>query len=137
MMKLPANRMMLNFMMIFVVMSGCGTGNIENNSLDELLEKNKFQPTSMYTGPTSSKEKRILNDIVNDAIIYIQRLEEPRNPALVRNRLQGLLLQVDYFETADRDQTYIYAIQIWRAAGFSEESGLFDISDQDVLDSIE
>jgi hypothetical protein len=54
---------------------------------------------------------------------------------IVRSRLQELIDDVDLFATEDRDQTYIYAIRIWRAAGFMEESGLFPVGDESVLRS--
>ena len=60
-------------------------------------------------------------------------MPQPYLAETVRGRLQKLIDDVDLLATEDRDQTYIYAIRIWRAAGFTEESGLFPVSDERVL----
>lgn len=48
---------------------------------------------------------------------------------------RNLIDDVDLLATEDRDQTYVYAIRIWRAAGFIEGSRLFPVSDERVLRS--
>jgi hypothetical protein len=50
----------------------------------------------------------------------------------VRSRLRELIDDVDLFVTEDRDQTYIYAVRIWRAAGFTEESEILPVLDDRV-----
>ena len=51
----------------------------------------------------------------------------------IRSRLRKLIDDVDLFATEDREQTYSYAVRIWRAAGFTEESKLFPVGDERVL----
>ena len=51
----------------------------------------------------------------------------------VRDRLSALIDDTDSFATEDRDEVYRYAVQTWRAAGFSEESSLFAVPDDRVL----
>ncbi len=60
-------------------------------------------------------------------------MPKPLAASAVRSRLQKLIDDVDLFATEDRDQTCIYAIRIWRAAGFTEESKLLPVAANPIL----
>lgn len=66
-------------------------------------------------------------------IADVMAMAVPLKADVLRSRLQQLINDVDLFATEDRHQAYIYAIRIWRAAGFMEESGLFPGGDEDML----
>jgi len=60
-------------------------------------------------------------------------MPDPLDRETVRKRLSSLLGDVDMFATEDRDEVGRYAIRIWRALGFKEETRLFYTSDDKVL----
>lgn len=53
---------------------------------------------------------------------------EARGTDAVRRRLSKLIDDTDLFATEKREQVQRYAVRIWRAAGFRENTGLSDDS---------
>jgi hypothetical protein len=102
-------------------------------SLNALLQEKKFEPHDFYTGVDTPEDAEPLRAAVDNAIKDIGALSDPLEPHAVRSRLAKLIEDTDLYATADRDQVARYAIRIWRAAGFSEDSGLFGVSDEKVL----
>jgi hypothetical protein len=102
------------------------------SQLESLRKERKFAPTWSYTGPDTPQDGKRLVALVNAAIDDVMAMPAPLADT-VRSRLRRLIDDVDLFATEDRDQTYIYAIRIWRAAGFTEESGLFPVPDERIL----
>ncbi len=102
-------------------------------TLDTLLAAPKFEATPLYSGVDSPEDKPALAAIINQAIRDIQQLPQPRDPARVRKRLTAVIDNVETFATADRQAAYRYCIQIWRAAGPTEPSQLFEASDFEVM----
>ena len=74
-----------------------------------------------------------LGALVNDAIDDVLSWPAPIGRDQLRTRLRKLAKDVDFFATEDREETYRYAIKIWRAAGFLEESDIFDGRDEFIL----
>lgn len=60
-------------------------------------------------------------------------MSDPLDKKVVLKRLSNLLNRTDMFATEDRDEVGRYAIRIWRALGFKEETRLFYMSDDKVL----
>ncbi|MEO7365122.1 MAG: hypothetical protein ABIW03_02260 [Sphingomicrobium sp.] len=98
-----------------------------------MLDEKKFQPTEMYTGVDTPEDQKLLEGIVNSAIKDVSAFPEPLDKRSVRARLTKMIDDADNYATEDREQVYRYAVRIWRAAGFSEESRLFPVSDEKVL----
>ena len=98
-----------------------------------MLQEKKFQPNQMYTGVDTPEDQKPLGDIVNGAINDVAALPDPLDKGAVRARLTKMTDDADGFATEDREQVYRYAILIWRAAGFKEESRLFPLSDEKML----
>jgi hypothetical protein len=92
-------------------------------ALEALLAEKKFQPTEFYTGVDTPEDQEPLENAVNSAVRDVAALAEPLDKDAVRRRLSKLVDSTDSFATEDRDQVYRYAIRIWRAAGFREETG--------------
>lgn len=105
----------------------------DDATLDALLAAPKFEPGPLYTGADTPEDKPLLTTIINQAISDIRRMPGPRSADLVRSRLTTVIADVENFATEDRAQAYRYCIQIWRAAGFTEPSQLFEASDFEVL----
>jgi hypothetical protein len=103
------------------------------SQLENLRKERKFVATELYAGPDSPEDGRELIALVNTAIDDVMRMLQPLRPDAVRSRLRQLIDDVDLFATEDRDQTYSYAIRIWRAAGLTDESQLFPVPDERVL----
>jgi hypothetical protein len=103
------------------------------SQLEGLRKERKFAATELYTGPDTPEDGPQLIALVNAAIDDVMAMPRPLAAGALRSRLQRLIDAVDQFATEDRDQTYIYAVRIWRAAGFTEESRLFPVADDDVL----
>jgi hypothetical protein len=101
--------------------------------LENLRKERKFAPTEFYTGPDTPEDGPQLIALVNAAIDAVPAMPRPLAPDAVRQRLAKLIDDVDLFATEDRDQAYVYAIRIWRAAGFVEESRLFGVPDESIL----
>src|SRR5262245_47782072 len=104
----------------------------EMSQLQALRKERKFAPTEMYTGPDTPEDGPQRIALVNAAIDHVISMVRPLVADVVRSRLQKLIDDVDLFATEDRDQTYIYAVRIWRAPGFTEESKLFPVGDERV-----
>lgn len=104
-------------------------------ALQAILAEKKFQSTAVYTGADTPEDQKPLEDAVDGAIRDIAMLPDPLDKEAVRARLARLLRDVDSFATEDRDETGRYAIRIWRAAGFREESHLFPVPDAQALAS--
>jgi hypothetical protein len=102
-------------------------------SLQALLLEKKFQPSALYTGVDTPEDQRPLESAVNDAVKDINALPEPLEKQAVLGRLSKLIDDTDSFATEDRDQVYRYAARIWQAAGFKEQSRLFAVPDEKVL----
>ncbi len=103
-------------------------------ALAALLAEKKFEPNDYYTGVDEPDELAPLEKAVNSAINDIAAMPEPLDKDAVRERLKTIIYDVDMFATEDRDQAYRYAIRIWRGVGFTEESGLFAVPDERVMD---
>jgi hypothetical protein len=103
------------------------------SQLESLRKERKFTPTELYTGPDTPEDGPQLVALVNSTIDDVMAMPTPLAADAVRRRLQRLIDDVDLFATEDRHQTYIYAIRIWRAAGFTEESRLFAVPDESAL----
>jgi hypothetical protein len=99
----------------------------EMSRLQDLRKERKFAPTEMYTGPDTPEDGPQLIALVNAAIDDVVSMPRPLVADSVRSRLQKLIDDVDLFAT--------YAIRIWRAAGFTQESRLFPVGDESVLRS--
>lgn len=106
---------------------------MHNPALIALLNEAKFQPDQHYTGVDLPEDQAPLEAAVNGAIRDIGTMADPVDADDVRRRLRQLVSDVDLFATADRDRAYIYAIRIWRAAGFRQNSDLFPRSDDDII----
>jgi hypothetical protein len=102
-------------------------------ALQELRNERKFTPTELYTGPDTPEDGPQLIALVDAAIDDVIAMPRPLVANIVRRRLQRLIDDVDLFAAEDREQAYIYAIRIWRAAGFAEDSRLFPVGDDRVL----
>jgi hypothetical protein len=61
-------------------------------------------------------------------------MANPLDASDVRSCLDRLLSETDTFATEDRDEVGRYAVRVWRAAGFKEDSGLFPIGDDRTLE---
>lgn len=87
-------------------------------------------PHGDYMGADTPEDRQPLQDAVDSATRDISSLPEPVNPDAIRRRLSRLLAQTDLFATEDRDEVGRYAVRIWRAAGFKNDSGLFPVGDE-------
>jgi hypothetical protein len=65
----------------------------------------------------------------DDTIRDIDAKRDPLDVSEVRRRLGQLTDQTNTFATEDRDEVGRYAVRIWRAAGFKEDSGLLPVGD--------
>jgi hypothetical protein len=86
-----------------------------------------------YVGPDTPEDGLALTALVNATIDDVYSLRRPIDGTQIRKRLRKLADDVDLYATEDREQAYRYVIRIWRAAGFAEDSELFDISDEAIL----
>jgi hypothetical protein len=102
-------------------------------ALQAMLAEKKFQPSGYYMGADTPEDQKPLQEAVDSAIRDIAMLPDPLDKEAVRARLARLLSDVDSFATEDRDQTGRYAIRIWHAVGFREESRLFPMPDAKVM----
>ena len=89
------------------------------------MQEAKFTAHGDYTGADTAEDRAPLQAEVDRAIRDIGALPEPLDAASVRRRLTRLLDDTNLFATEDRDEVGRYAVRIWRAAGFQEDSGLF------------
>jgi hypothetical protein len=103
-------------------------------ALQLILSEQKFQPTEFYTGVDTPEDREPLEEAVNSALTDVSSYPEPLNKEAVRNRLSKLINEVDSFATEDRDQVYRYVVRIWRAAGFKDQTELFGLTDEKVLE---
>jgi hypothetical protein len=119
----------------FLTIAGCGTAAPppERPVLASLLHEKKFEPHDDYTGADTPEDQQPLQAAVDNAITDISALPDPLSKQAVRSRLSKLIDETDLYATEDRDEVGRYAIRIWRAAGFREESHLFPVSDDRVL----
>ena len=119
-----------------VAIASCGTAARpppQRPALASLLHEKKFEPHGDYTGVDTPEDQPPIQAAVDDAIKDVSALPDPLDKRLVRSRLVQLIEDTDLYATEDRDEVGRYAIRIWRAAGFREESHLFPISDDRVL----
>ena len=123
--------------LLAILMASCArTGSSpppERPALRSLLAEKKFQPTAYYTGPDTPEDAKPLHSAVDSAISDVAALPDPLDKDQVRDRLSTLIRRTDLFATEDRDQVYRYAVRTWRAAGFTDESGLFGVPDEKLL----
>jgi hypothetical protein len=103
-------------------------------ALAALLTETKFLPHGNYTGADTPEDLKPLQQAVNQAIEDVSTMPEPMDKEVVRSRLSKLLSDTDLFATEDRDEVGRYAIRTWRAAGFMDETGLFPVADDKVLE---
>jgi hypothetical protein len=121
---------------VFLAIAGCGSAAPpppERPALSSLLHEKKFEPHGDYTGADTPEDQPPLQAAVDGAIKDISALPDPLDKEAVRSRLSKLMDDTDLYATEDRDEVGRYAIRIWRAAGFREESHLFPVSDERVL----
>ena len=91
----------------------------------------KIHSDRVVYGPTHHGPQLIA--LMDAAIDDVTAMPMPLVARIVRCPLQKLIDDVDLFATEDREQAYTYAIRIWRAAGFAEDSRLFPVRDDRVL----
>lgn len=117
------------------MLSACGSAAPppDRPALAAILKETKFTPYGDYTGADTPEDRQPLQAKVDSAIKDISALPEPLEPDAVRRRLSALLDDTDLFATEDRDEVGRYAVRIWRAAGFKEDSGLFPVGDDRAL----
>jgi hypothetical protein len=118
---------------LFLASCGSAQPPVERPALTALLHEKKFEPHGFYTGADTPEDQQPLQTAVDGAITDIGSLPDPLNKDAVRTRLAKLIDDTDLYATEDRDEVGRYAIRIWRAAGFNEESRLFPVSDKKVL----
>ena len=116
-----------------VISSLAGQAMADLAALREFRREAKFVATERYVGPDTPEDARALTELINRAIDDVISLPSPYRASQLRDRLQKLIADVDLFATEDRDQVYRYLVRLWRAAGFAEESKLFPVSDDRVL----
>jgi len=102
-------------------------------ALQAILSEKKFQPNEFYTGVDVPEDQEPLERAVDSAVKDVISMPTPLDNKLVRHRLSKLIDEVNFFATEDRDQVYRYSVRIWRAAGFEDQSGLFPVPDEKVL----
>jgi hypothetical protein len=102
-------------------------------ALVALLQQPKFEPYGYYTGADTPEDRKPLQDAIDRAIEDIRAMPDPIDKDVVRKRLIDLLDQTGSFATEDRDEVGRYAVHIWRALGFKEETQLFSMADDEVL----
>ena len=119
----------------FLFLAGCGSAAPppERPALTALLHEKKFEPHGYYTGADTPEDLEPLRSAVDGAIKDISAMPEPLDKVAVRARLDKLLDDTDLFATEDREEAGRYAIRIWRAAGFREESHLLVVPDERAL----
>jgi hypothetical protein len=105
----------------------------ERPELTQLLKQSKFEPYGNYTGADAPEDRKPLQEAVDAAIVDIRTMPDPLDKEAVRQRLSSLLSQVGMFATEDRDEVGRYAIRIWRALGFKDQTRLFSMADDRVL----
>lgn len=108
---------------------------VSGNDLSALLAAPKFEPNAYYAGVAKPVDKASLTKIVDDAVRALIGMAEPRNPALVRQRLLQPIQSLAGFAAEDREHAHMYLVLAWRAAGFTTESGLFSTPDEQVLEA--
>lgn len=121
---------------MFLAIAGCGSAAPpprERPGLTSLLHEKKFKPHDTYTGADTPEDQQPLQAAVDAAITDIRSIPDPLSVEAVRSRLSKLIAQTDFYATEDRDEVGRYAIRIWRAAGFREESHLFPVNDTRAL----
>ena len=99
----------------------------------ELLHEAKFVAHGEFTGADTPEDQKPLKAAVDSAIEDIRVMPDPLGPVVIRRRLSKLIADTNLYATEDRDEVGRYAVRIWRAAGFTEESGLYPVSDEQVL----
>jgi hypothetical protein len=122
--------------LLVALMAWIGHAMADPTALTQLRNEPKFRATTWYTGPDTPEDGPVLILLVNRTIDDILALPSPYDAGRLRNRLKRLIADVDPFATEDRDQMYRYVVRIWRAAGFAEESKLFQVSDDRVLEEM-
>jgi hypothetical protein len=112
-----------HFALVLLLLAGCAQSERrpDRPALLALLRETKFEPHGEYTGVDTPEDRKPLQAAVDSAIADIRTMPDP--------------LRKDPYATEDRDEADRYAIRIWRAAGFREESGLFPVADETVLAS--
>jgi len=119
-----------------VLLSSCGSAAPpppERPALSALLREAKFTAHGRYTGADTQEDRAPLQAAVDSAIQDISRMPEPLDAGAVRGRLLELLDDTNLYATEDRDEVGRYAVRIWRGVGFTEESGLFRVGDDQAL----
>ena len=102
-------------------------------ALVAILQETKFSPHGDYTGADTPEDQAPLRAAVDDTIRDVDAMPDPLEAGEVRSRLSQLLEKTDAFATEDRDEVGRYAVRIWRAAGFKEDSRLFPVGDNRAL----
>lgn len=104
--------------------------------LDAILNEAKFLPHGDYAGADLPEDRAPLQAEVDNAVVAIQAMPRPLQEGAVRGRLAALLKNVEFFATEDREEAHRYAVRIWRASGFRQDSGLFPGGDDGALSTL-
>jgi hypothetical protein len=120
------------------ILVACGTAPTstappDRPALTSILKETKFVPRDDYTGADTPEDLMHLQTAVDDAIRDVISMSDPLDADKVRERLEDLLSETNWFATEDRDEVGRYAVRIWRAAGFKKDSGLFPVGDDRAL----
>lgn len=118
---------------LFLTSCGSAQPPAERPALTAILQEKKFEPHGNYTGADTPEDREPLQKAVDEAITDIGALPDPLDKGAVRTRLAKLIDDTDLYATEDRDEVGRYAVRIWRAAGFNEESRLYPVSDEKLL----
>lgn len=118
---------------LFLVSCGNAEQTNQRPALSAILHEPKFEPHGNYTGSDTPDDREPLQSAVDRAISDIGALPDPLDKGAVRDRLVKLIDETDLYATEDRDEVGRYAVRIWRAAGFKEESRLYPVSDERIL----
>jgi hypothetical protein len=132
-------RISLHALFLLTILVACGSAPPpvpppNRPALAAILRETKFIPHGEYAGADTPEDQEPLRTAVNDAIRDISAMANPLDASDVRSRLDRLLSETDTFATEDRDEVGRYAVRVWRAAGFKEDSGLFPIGDDRTLE---
>lgn len=124
--------------LLLTTLAACGSASpperpYNRPALTAILHEAKFIPRGDYTGADTPEDQAPLRAAVDDTIHAVDSLPDPLDANEVRRLLGRLLEKTDAFATEDRDEVGRYAVRIWRAAGFKEDSGLFPVGDNRAL----
>jgi hypothetical protein len=89
---------------------------------------------SLRTGSSKTDEAGQVATLIDETIDDVIAMPAPRDKIVLQMRLRILLDETRLLPSERRQQVAKYAVRIWRAAGFTENSSLLSVPDQQVLD---